>query len=182
VLPGTLLTTLFPALASLDASGARDRVRELCVRAIKLLLLIMTPSLLIVFVFARQILQVWLGADFAARSTGVLQIFCVGIFVNSLAFVPFFLLQGLGRPDVTGKIHILELPIYALALAILLPRMGLAGAALAWSFRLFLDACLLFGAASWLKLFSVREIFDARDKNLFVSTSEQIRAAMGRSK
>jgi O-antigen/teichoic acid export membrane protein len=233
VLPGTLLTTLFPALASLDASGARARVQELCARAIKSLLLLMTPSLLIVFVFARQILQLWLGTDFATRSAGVLQIFCVGILVNSLAFVPFFLLQGLGRPDVTAKIHIIELPIYALALAILLPRMGLTGAALAWSFRLFLDACLLFGAASWLKLLSVRAIldsyvrraflllcglgaafilpflangrlsaqllfvgaallafvfavwkyvFDAKDKSLFLSTSLQIRAAMGRSK
>jgi O-antigen/teichoic acid export membrane protein len=233
VLPGTLLTTLFPALTSLDASGARDKVRELCVRAIKSLLLLMTPALLIVFVFSRQILRVWLGADFAAHSTVVLQIFCVGILVNSLAFVPFVLLQGLGRPDVTGKIHILELPIYAVALAILLPRMGLAGAALAWSFRLLLDACLLFGAALWLELLSVRAIldtsvrraflllcglvaalllpflasgrlltqllfagaaflafafavwkyvFDAKEKSLFLSTSLQIRAAMGRLK
>jgi len=233
VLPGTLLTALFPALTSLDASGAHARVQELCVRAIKSLLLLMTPLLLIIFVFARQILQLWLGADYAVRSTGILQIFCVGILANSLAFVPFFLLQGLGRPDVTGKIHIFELPIYALALAILLPRMGLTGAALAWSFRLFLDACLLFGAASWLKLLSVRAIldtsvrraflllcglaaililpflaigrfstqllfvaaallafafavwkyvFDAKDKSLFLSTSLQIRAAMGRSK
>src|SRR6267378_1657640 len=229
VLPGALVTTLFPALATLDASGARDRVRELCVRAIKSLLLIMTPALLIIFVFARQLLQLWLGADFAAHSAGVLQIFCVGVLVNSIAYVPFVLLQGLGRPDVTGKIHFLELPIYAAALAILLPRMGLTGAALAWSFRLFLDACLLFGAASWLELLPLRAIvdasirkaclllcglgaalilpflaggslsiqllfagtvllafgfavwkyvFDAKERNLFLTTSLQIRAAM----
>jgi O-antigen/teichoic acid export membrane protein len=233
LLPGTLLTTLFPALATLDARGARGRVQELCARAIKSLLLLMTPALLIVFVFARQILSLWLGADFASKSTGVLQIFCIGVLVNSLAFVPFFLLQGLGRPDVTAKIHLFELPIYALALAILLPRMGLTGAAVAWSFRLFLDACLLFGAASWLKLLSIRAILDnsvqraflllsglgvalilpflargrlsaqllfvaatlfvfalavwkyvldAKDKDLFLSTSLHIRAAVGRAK
>ena len=233
VLPGALMTALFPALATLDASGARDRVRELCVRAIKSLLLIMTPALLIVFVFARQLLQLWLGADFAAHSAGVLQVFCVGVLVNSIAYIPFVLLQGLGRPDVTGKIHFLELPIYAAALAILLPRMGLTGAALAWSFRLFLDACLLFGAASWLELLPLRAIvdasirkaclllcglgaalilpflaggslsiqllfagtvllafgfavwkyvFDAKERNLFLNTSLQIRAAMGRAK
>ena len=233
VLPGALTTALFPALATLDASGGRDRVLELCVRAIKSLLLIMTPALLIICVFAHQLLQLWLGADFAARSSGVLQIFCVGVLVNSIAFVPFVLLQGLGRPDVTGKIHLLELPIYAAALAILLPRMGLAGAALAWSFRLFVDACLLFGAASWLELLPLRTImdasirkaclllcglgaalllpflaggslsiqllfagtvllafgfavwkyvFDAKERNLFLTTSLQIRAAMGRAK
>ena len=233
VLPGALVTALFPALATLDATGARDRVRDLCVRAIKSLLLVMTPVLLIVFVFARQLLQLWLRADFASRSAVVLQIFCVGVLVNSIAFVPFVLLQGLGRPDVTGKIHLLELPIYAAALTILLPRMGLTGAALAWSFRLFVDACLLFGAASWLDLLPFRAIvdtsvrkaclllcclgaalilpfhdggnlsiqllfagalllafsfavwryvFDAKERNLFLSTSLQIRAAMGRAK
>jgi O-antigen/teichoic acid export membrane protein len=233
VLPGALMTALFPALATLDASGGRDRVRELCVRAIKSLLLIMTPALLVICVFAHQLLQLWLGADFAARSTAVLQIFCVGVLVNSIAFVPFVLLQGLGRPDVTGKLHLLELPIYAVALAILLPRMGLTGAALAWSFRLLVDACLLFGAASWLKLLPLRAVvdasirkaclllcglgaalllpflaggslsiqlliavtvllafgfavwkyvFDAKERNLFLTTSLQIRAAMGRAK
>lgn len=233
LLPGTLLTTLFPALASLGASGARGRVQQLCARAFKSLLLLMTPCLLVVFVFARQMLQVWLGEDFATRSAVVLQIFCVGMLVNSLAYVPFFLLQGLGRPDVTGKIHLVELPVYAVALAILLPRMGLAGAAMAWSFRLFVDACLLFGAASWLGLLSFRAIldasiqkaclllcglgaalimsfvasgklpfqllfagtallafvlavwkyvFDAKERDLFLSTSLQIRAIMERSK
>jgi O-antigen/teichoic acid export membrane protein len=233
VLPGALVTALFPTLATLDASGARERVRELCVRAIKSLLLIMTPVLLVIFVFAPQLLQLWLGADFAARSSGVLRIFCAGILVNSIAYVPFVLLQGLGRPDVTAKLHLLELPFYAAALAILLPRMGLAGAALAWSFRLFLDACFLFAAASWLEMLPVRSIvdtsirkaclllcglgaalllpflaggslsiqlvfaaavllafgiavwkyaFDAKERNLFLNTSLQIRAAMGRAK
>jgi len=233
VLPGALVTALFPALATLDASGARERVLELCVRAIKSLLLVMTPALLLIFVFARQLLQLWMGADFAAHSAGVLRVFCAGILVNCVAYVPFILLQGLGRPDVTGKIHLLELPIYAAALAILLPRMGLTGAALAWSFRLFLDAVLLFGAASWLGMLPVRAIvdasirkaclllcglaaalllpflaggslslqlllvgavllvfgiavwkyvFDAKERNLFLSTSLQIRTAMGRAK
>jgi O-antigen/teichoic acid export membrane protein len=160
LLPGTLLITLFPALASLDASGARGRVQELCARAIKSLLLLMTPLLLVVSVLARQILQLWLGADFAARSTAILQIFCFGVLVNAMAFVPFYLLQGLGRPDITAKIHIFELPIYALALAILLPRLGLVGAALAWSLRLSVDAFLLFACASWLKVLSIRAILD----------------------
>jgi O-antigen/teichoic acid export membrane protein len=233
VLPGALVTALFPTLATLDASGARERVRELCVRAIKSLLLIMTPALLIIFVFAPQLLQLWMGADFASHSVGVLRIFCAGILVNSIAYVPFVLLQGLGRPDVTAKLHLLELPFYAAALAILLPRMGLAGAALAWSFRLFLDACFLFGAASWLEMLPIRSIvdvsirkaylllcglgaalilpflaggslsiqlmfaaavllvfgiavwkyaFDAKERNLFLTTSLQIRAAMGRAK
>ena len=60
-----------------------------------------------------------------------------------------------------AKLHLLELPFYAAALAILLPRMGLAGAlCITWSFRLFLDACFLFAAASWLEMLPVRSIVD----------------------
>lgn len=160
LLPGTLLTTVFPAVASLDASGARSRVQELCARSIKSLLILMSPCLLVVFVFAHQILQLWLGSDFALHSTVVLQVFCVGMLFNSLAFVPFFLLQGLGRPDITAKIHVIELPIYGFLLIMLLPRMGVAGAALAWTLRLTIDACLLFAASSSLNLLSIRLVLD----------------------
>ena len=168
LLPASLLTTLFPALASLDASGAREKIQELCAGAIKTLLLIMTPGLLIVYMFAHQLLQLWPGADFAARSTSVLQIFCIGVLANAFAFVPFLLLQGLGRPDVTGKIHLLELPVYAMALFVLLAHLGLRGAAWAWSFRLVLDACLLFGATSSLKLFSLRNVLTPSIKRGFL--------------
>lgn len=155
VLPASLVATLFPAFSSLDAGGAKDKVEEICVRSLKSLVLLMGPCVLLVMVFAPSILRLWLGADFAVHSTAVLQIFCAGTFATSLAYIPYFLLQGVGRPDLTAKFHLLEVPFYAVALWVLLPWLGLKGAALAWTFRLCLDAVFLFGAAFSLRLISL---------------------------
>jgi O-antigen/teichoic acid export membrane protein len=96
--------------------------------------------------FAENILQVWLGTDFAVKSTVVLQILALGVLINSLAYIPFALLQGAGRPDLPVKFHLLELPLYIGILWFSVNQWGIAGAAVAWTFRVALDAILLFGA------------------------------------
>jgi O-antigen/teichoic acid export membrane protein len=66
---------------------------------------------------------------------------------NCFAFVPLALLQGIGRPDLPAKFYLLELPLYVGAAWFLIPKLGIAGAALAWALRVALDAVLLFGGA-----------------------------------
>jgi O-antigen/teichoic acid export membrane protein len=159
VVPSSLSTTIFPAFSSLDAAESHHKLEELCVRSLKALLLTLGPLSLLVILFAREILRAWMGADFAAKGTTVLQIFAAGAVVNSLAFVPFGMLQALGRPDLTAKFHLLELPVYAVLLWFLLARMGITGAAVAWAIRVCLDAALLFGAALRLRWVSARSLY-----------------------
>jgi O-antigen/teichoic acid export membrane protein len=156
VVPGSLTATLFPAFANLDEAGFKRRSAELCARSVKSLLLFMGPLLLLVAVFAQGIVRLWLGAEFERHSTVVLQILSLGVLVNSLTFVPFSLLQAVGRPDLTGKFHLLELPFYVGVCLLLLHKMGLPGAALAWTLRAVLDAALLFAAAFRLEFMSFR--------------------------
>ena len=158
ILPGSLTATIFPAFSSLDATGSRDRLEELCVRSLKSLLLTLGPVLVLVIVFAHEILRLWLGADFAAKGAVVLQILAAGTLINSLAFVPSCLLQGLNRPDLTAKFHLLELPVYIGLLWVLLRQMGISGAALAWSLRVTIDAVLLFGAVVTCKWIPLRSL------------------------
>jgi O-antigen/teichoic acid export membrane protein len=158
VFPGSLVATLFPVFSAVDAGESKQRLEDLCARSLKSLLLVLGPVLFLVVVFARQALLLWLGDDFANKSTLVLQILAVGVLINSLAYVPFTVLQGLGRPDLTAKLHLLELPFYAGLLWFLLRRIGLPGAALAWTLRVLFDAFLLFGAALWLKVMSFRNL------------------------
>jgi len=88
----------------------------------------------------------------------------LAVLINCVAFVPFGLLQGLGRPDLTAKFHLLETPFYALALWFLLPRFGLVGAAWAWVLRILLDAALLLFAVLKLKFVSPRVMIEPRLK------------------
>jgi len=160
IVPGSLVATLFPAFSSIDASGDKRRLEELFARSVKPLLLILGPVLLLVAVFAHAALRLWLGAEFAERAAVVLQILALGVLINSMAFVPFSLLQATGRPDLTAKFHLLELPLYAGLAWILIGQMGIVGAALAWTARVSVDAVLLFGAAWRLRLVSLQALIN----------------------
>src|SRR4029077_1180053 len=71
----------------------------------------------------------------------------VGVFINSLARVPFAAVQALGRPDAIAKLHAIELPLYLGTLCWLLSAYGIYGAAVAWTFRVSLDTLILFAMA-----------------------------------
>jgi O-antigen/teichoic acid export membrane protein len=78
------------------------------------------------------------------HSTRVLQILSLGVLANGLAAIPFALIQGTGRADITGKLHLLELPFYLAAVWYLTVHYGIAGTAVAWLLRVVADCILLF--------------------------------------
>src|SRR5206468_4329419 len=110
----------------------------------KSVLLVLFPIMLCAVVLAQDGLKLWLGPEFAQHSFRVLQLLAVGVFINSLAQVPFTLLQGVGRPDVTATLHLIELPLYTGLLWLLIRIWGIEGAAIAWTVRVAVDALFLF--------------------------------------
>ncbi len=134
---------LFPAFA-VSLAQDPDRTALLFSRGIKYIFLVLFPIILITVAFAPEGLRLWLGAAFAQKSEAVLRWLAVGVLVNSLASVPFALIQSAGWPHVTAKLHLLELPLYLAAVWMLTKRLGIEGAAIAWAGRVILDAVLLF--------------------------------------
>jgi len=147
IIPTSLVATLFPALTTLGSMGDVGKTRALTARCIKYLLMMLGPAIILIIVFGHDLLQAWLGADFATRSTTALQILAAGVLVNSLANVPTCLLLASGRPDIPAKFHLIELPVHALVTWLLVKHWGISGAALAWFLRMTLDALLLFVAS-----------------------------------
>jgi len=143
IIPGALVGVMFPAFS---ASFAQDRGRTAALysRCVKYVFLILFPAVLLTVGLAQNGLTLWLGADFAQHSSRVLQWLAVGVFLNSLAQVPFALVQGVGRPDLTAILHLIELPFYLLALWWLISIYGVGGAAIAWAVRVGADALILF--------------------------------------
>lgn len=158
VVPATLAATLFPAFAHLEASGAQGRLEELCARSLKSLLLLSAPALLVLVVFAKPFLRWWLGTEFATQSAVVLQILALTMLINSAALIPFSLLQGVGRPDLTGIFSLIEVVFQATLCWWLVKDLGIAGAALAALLRACLDAILMFGAVFWINSVSIRSL------------------------
>ncbi|HKD78936.1 MAG TPA: flippase [Candidatus Angelobacter sp.] len=142
-LPITLTGVMFPAFSTAHALD-RNRVSDLFDSTLKYMFIIVFPVSVMLVGLASEGLHFWLGADFAQNSTRVVQYLAIAVFVNSLAHVPFAYLQGIGRPDLTAKLHLVELPLYIAGLWVLVKFFGIKGAALAWLLRVALDALLLF--------------------------------------
>jgi len=142
IVPVSLMSVLLPTFAANYVSDRR-RAASLFDLGIRAVFLVMLPPTLLAVLFAPEALTVWLGAEFAAESYRVLQWLAIGVFVNSMGQVGFTFLQGVGRPDVTAKLHLVEFPLYVAFLWWLLPRYGIEGAAIAWTARVLLDASLL---------------------------------------
>ncbi len=137
-------TSLFPAFArAADISTAR----VLLGRGVRLIATTFVPVIVLVFAAAPTILRLWLGDAFARESTAVLRILAVGILMNGFAQAPFAMIQARGRADLTAKIHLVELPFYIGSVLYLIRVNGIAGAAVAWTLRVTVEAVVLFVVA-----------------------------------
>ncbi len=150
-IPSALAGVLFPAF-TVSFAQDRERAAFLLRRGQKYIFLVMFPIILVIVTMANDGLRLWLGAEFARNSTTVLQLLAVGVFFNTLAVLPWVLIQGAGRPDLTAKFHMAELVIYLPILWFMVKHYGVQGAAIAWTVRVLVDAILLlFGAQHFLK-------------------------------
>jgi len=147
IIPSSLVTTLYPAFSERGAGGQEANLQRLYEGSVRYLLLLVVPAIVFLVVLGPDLLTIWMGATFARQTSVVLQILGIGVLLNCIANVPSNALQALGRPDLTGIFHLLELPFYGLLCVFLIPRWGINGAALANSIRISIDAILLFWAA-----------------------------------
>jgi len=143
LIPAALVPVMFPAFSA-NFEHDRGRTGVLYRRCVKYIFLALFPLVLVAVGLARSGLTLWVGADFAQHSFRVLQWLAVGVLFNSLAQVPFALVQGVGRPDMTAKLHMAELPFYLMVSWWLISSYGVEGAAIAWTVRVGVDALILF--------------------------------------
>lgn len=145
-IPSALAGVLFPAF-TVSLAQDRDRAAMLLLRGQKYVFLVIFPIILVIVTMANDGLRLWLGSEFAQNSTLVLRWLAVGVFLNSLAILPWVLIQGAGRPDLTARFHIIELMLYLPILWLMVKHYGVRGAAIAWTIRVLLDATFLLFAA-----------------------------------
>jgi O-antigen/teichoic acid export membrane protein len=149
LIPAALTGVLFPAFASawvLDPS----RAARLFTQGVKYTLLMIYPAAMVFVALGHEGIGFWLGQDYAQNSTRVLQWLAMGVLFNCLAQIPSALIQAIGRPDITAKFHILELPLYLAGLWWMIHAHGIEGAAIAWTARCLVDGLALFVTAKRL--------------------------------
>jgi O-antigen/teichoic acid export membrane protein len=144
---GAVMGVLFPAFA---AAGAADRARlpVLLERGAETVFVLVFPLALGMVAFASEGLGAWLGPGFAREGAAVLRWFGVGLLAGGLAKPPAALVTAIGRPDLTARLHLAELPLYLGFLLAVVPRWGIQGAAVVWAGRAAFDALGMYWLAA----------------------------------
>lgn len=149
IVPGALLGVLFPAFSTLLAYDTA-RATRMMGHGINTVMLSLAPATLFFVPMSEPLLALWIDAEFALHSAVIAQILCVGVLINAVAHIPFAYIQAHGRPDLTAKLHLMELLPYAAILWWLTANFGAVGAAVAWTVRVIIDTILLFMIAGLL--------------------------------
>ena len=156
IFPASMAPALFPYFSY---HGAQDtgRVSRVTSNSLRVLLLVITPVTALLVCFAGDILRLWMGSPFPARSTGVFQLLAFACFLNSFAYVPYSSVQALGRPDLKAILDLIVLPTYALLCWAFLHWLGISGAALAKLMTGVVDTGCLFFFARRLGAFALKD-------------------------
>ena len=156
IFPMSVAPSLFPYF-SYHGSRKSSEVSEVTSRTLKYLFLVLTPPVAVFIFFARDIMNLWLGPQFAVQSTSVLQLTTLVFFLNAFAFVPFTSVQALGRPDLKAILDLAAIPAYSVAAWWLIKHQGINGAAFAKLLLTICDCIVLYIFASKLKAFALRD-------------------------
>jgi O-antigen/teichoic acid export membrane protein len=138
-----LLRPLFPRFSAQRSSAALETAN----RFVLALAGILTTIVVIAILGTGPFFRLWIGAEAAARSTRAGELMLLGVWIRSLSWIPYALLQAQGRPNLTAKLHVVELLPFVGLLWVGSRFGGVAGAAAVWCVRVAADAAFLFKAA-----------------------------------
>ena len=154
VAASALAKTLFPRLSRLQREDATRLAERAFVALAYGFAGVCGPALIL----AEPTLRLWVGTDFTAYAAPVARILLLGAWTNGIAFIPYTLIQGQGRPDLTAKIHAAEVLPFFLVLWLLMTHFGLPGAALAWSLRTTADCLILMRVSGYWSFRLIRAL------------------------
>ena len=139
MIPAALASALLPRLVAMSPAEAAAVYR----RTYRNVAFCMVGVCLFAAAVAYPALSIWLSPEFARSALPIVLVMCLGIWVNSMAVVPYTLMHAKGNPRLTAIFHLGELCFYLVALWLLSSHFGLVGAAWAWVARVVLDWLLL---------------------------------------
>lgn len=142
IVPGAVTMVLFPAASRAAGARAAELV-PLYAASMRLVALLVIPACALGCLFAPWLLRFAGGAQYTGESVTVLRLLCVGVAANSLAAIPFALLQASGRAKWTASVHALEVFPFIVLLWLAVQRWGISGAAGAWTVRVVIDAVVM---------------------------------------
>lgn len=145
VIPTSVTAAYFPVLSAACAREDWPEAALTLKRSARGTVLLLGGPILVLLIGAPRLLAWWMGARFAESSAHVLQMLSAGMLLGSLGLIATGFLQASGRPDLTARLRLIQVPVWLFAQWKLTESWGLAGAAAGVALRSGLDAALLLG-------------------------------------
>jgi len=142
LLPGIYVSVLFPGFSKCFNEPGNDCTRFYYHWQI-ITLITVAPFCVTMYFFSEQGLTFWINQAFAEKSYRCAQILLIGVFINSFGHIAQALIQAYGRPDLTAKLHVIELIFYIPYTWWLIVHYGAVGAAMAWTIRVTMSTIAL---------------------------------------
>lgn len=113
VFSSALTVFFFPAFSRTYASDRKEAGRILNWGMNLAFLIVFPLAARVGMLLAPEILSAWVGSEFSVQGSRALQWLGAGVLVSAIAQTPFAFLQGAGRPELTAKLHLIELGPYS---------------------------------------------------------------------
>lgn len=128
-LSGPFVSVLLPAASAMEALNEQGQLKRLLRVGTRLALVLTLPAMLWLLVFGRQVLELWVGPGHE-EALPVLYLFLGVFLVSAIQNPSAVILQGIGQVRLLALAVIAEYVANLVLSIILLPRVGLVGAAL----------------------------------------------------
>ncbi len=128
---------LFPLVSELWEKDLKTQLKQGFVMVRKYSLFFVTPFVLAMLVFPKMILQVLFGSDYVPGYAAMM-ILAVGMVFMTLGIINQAVLSGVGKPKVVTKVLLFVVILNLILNIILIPFLGMVGAAAATTLSYFM--------------------------------------------
>lgn len=142
-IPNNVTKVFFPVFSKYFALKDTDNLKKYYFGSFRYIVMASTFVSFLLVGFAFEIFRFWINPDYAQSASYTLQILSLGLLMSCYACVPFSLITACGFTNVVAKVHILIAIINLVLCIILIPLIGIEGAALAWLIEHIVDFLIL---------------------------------------
>jgi len=123
-------TFLFPFISKLIAQEDSDRLLRVYNKSTAAIIVVSTSLFLPLYLFGYNILEIWMGAEFAAIAVTVMNIFTIRYALSALGISNHHFLLGSGLVKLQFYTYTISAMLILAGMWFLIPVYGIAGAAL----------------------------------------------------
>jgi O-antigen/teichoic acid export membrane protein len=131
---------LLPRISAVGAGGANADAALLVRQATRLTTVIMAVFCAPIIAIAPELLNLWLGADFAQNAGLATRLLLVGVFINGTVYAAHAAIRARAHPATLPVLYAAETILHIGVVVVAVRLWGIPGAAAAWTLRIVVDA------------------------------------------